>query len=242
MTDVPALGIRLRGVSKAFGSQLALASVDLDVPQGSYVAIMGANGAGKTTLLKVIAGLAVPTRGSVTIAGIEMKKAGPKLRARVGFVSHETMLYADLTARENLLFHAKLFGLPDRRMAVEHIAELLAVDRFLDRSVRALSRGMRQRVTLARALLQDPAVILLDEPYTGLDEAAAAALSDLLDDLATPERVIMLTLHDVARALSGPERLVALSAGRIVLDRPIHDRTDDVAETYLELLRSEAQR
>ena len=238
----PALGIRLNGVTKAFGAQLALAGVDLDVPQGSHVAVMGANGAGKTTMLKIIAGIAAPTKGSVTIAGIEMHKAGPKLRAQVGFVSHDTMLYADLTTRENLRFHAKLFGLRDPKEAVERAVERLDVAHVLDKPVRALSRGTRQRVALARALLHDPSVILLDEPYTGLDEAAAMSLSELLEELATPERVIMLTLHDVVRAMAGPRRLVVLSGGRIALDEPLDGRTDDVAETYLELLRAEARR
>jgi heme exporter protein A len=238
----PALGIRLEGVTKAFGAQLALAGVDLEVPQGSHVAVMGANGAGKTTMLKIIAGIAAPTNGSVTIAGIEMQKAGPKLRAQVGFVSHETMLYADLTTRENLRFHAKLFGLRDVKGAVERAVERLDVAHVLDKPVRALSRGTRQRVALARALLHDPSVILLDEPYTGLDEAAAIALSELLEELATPERVIMLTLHDVVRAMAGPRRLLVLSGGRIALDEPLDGRADDVAETYLELLRAEARR
>jgi ABC-type multidrug transport system ATPase subunit len=238
---VPTLGIRLRRVSKAFGGQLALNDVDLEIPQGSYVAVMGANGAGKTTLLKIIAGLAAPTKGSVTIAGIEMRKAGPKLRALVGVVSHESMLYPDLTARENLMFHARLFGVEHPKDAVAEAAELLAVQRVLDRPVRVLSRGTRQRVALARALLHRPAVILLDEPYTGLDEAAALSLSSLLEELNTPERVLMVTLHDVARAISGPERLIVLSSGRIVLDAPTHERGRDVAETYLELLRSEGR-
>lgn len=242
MHELPPLGIRLHGVTKAFGRQLALANVDLDVPPGSYVAVMGANGAGKTTMLKIVAGLAAPTRGSVTIAGVEMKKAGPRLRAMVGFVSHETMLYGDLTARENLLFHAKLLALAEPREAVERIAARLSVTSFLDKPVRALSRGMRQRVTLARALLNEPTVILLDEPYTGLDEAAAATLSDLLEELSTPERVVMLTLHDVARALSGPQRLVAIASGRIVMDRPLHGGTEDIAESYMDLLREEATR
>jgi len=242
VTGRPALGIALSQVSKAFGAQLALDHVDLEAPQGSFVAVMGANGAGKTTLLKVISGLAAPTAGSVTIAGIEMRKAGPKLRALVGVVSHETMLYADLTTEENLRFHAKLFGLPDPREAVERAVERLAVAHVLDKPVRALSRGTRQRVALARALLHDPAVILLDEPYTGLDEAAAASLSELLEGLATPERILMLTLHDVVRALSGPRRLLVLSGGRIALDEPIDGSTDQMAETYLGLLRAEARR
>ncbi|MGE5460652.1 MAG: ABC transporter ATP-binding protein [Solirubrobacterales bacterium] len=242
MDGRPELGIALRQVSKAFGAQLALDHVDLQVPQGSFVAVMGANGAGKTTLLKVISGLAAPTAGSVTIAGIEMRKAGPKLRALVGVVSHETMLYADLTTEENLRFHAKLFGLPDPRGAVQRAVERLDVTPGPHKPVRALSRGTRQRVALARALLHDPAVILLDEPYTGLDEAAAASLSELLEELATPERILMLTLHDVVRALSGPRRLLVLSGGRIALDEPIQGGTDEMAETYLELLRAEAHR
>ncbi len=242
MTGQPELGIRLRGVSKVFGGQLALADVDLDVEQGSYVAVMGANGAGKTTLLKIIAGLAAPTKGSVTIAGVEMKKAGPKLRALVGVVGHESMLYPDLTARENLRFAAKLFGVGRPREAIDEVADHLAVQHVLDRPVRVLSRGTKQRVALARALLHKPAVILLDEPYTGLDEAAALSLSSLLEQLNTPERVLLVTLHDVARAISGPERLIVLSSGRIVLDVPTHERGEDVADTYLELLRAEARR
>ena len=238
----PALGISLTEVSKAFGGQLALAGVNLDVPQGSHVAVMGANGAGKTTLLKIIGGLAAPTRGSVRIAGIEMRNAGPKLRALVGFVSHETMLYADLTTGENLRFHAKLFGLAQPAEAAEAAAERLDVAHVMTKPVRALSRGTKQRVALARALLHDPAVILLDEPYTGLDEAAAASLTELLEGLATPERVVMLTLHDVARAMSGPRRLVVLSEGRVAIDESLNGRADDVAETYLELLRSGARR
>ncbi|HZD16985.1 MAG TPA: heme ABC exporter ATP-binding protein CcmA [Actinomycetota bacterium] len=238
----PALGIRLAGVSKAFGPQLALERIDLTVPPGSHVAVMGANGAGKTTLLKVIAGLAAPTRGSVTIAGVEMRRAGPKLRALVGFVSHETMLYRDLSVRENLRFQARLFGLPRPEQALERAVDRLDAGGVLDRPVRALSRGTRQRVALARALLHEPAVILLDEPYTGLDEAAAASLSRLLEELATPERIVMLTVHDVVRALAGPDRLLVLSDGRVALDEPLDGRVDDLADAYRSLLRSGAHR
>lgn len=236
------LGIRLRGVTKAFGADVALRRVDLDVPAGSYVAVMGANGAGKTTLLKIVAGLAVPTKGSVTIAGVEMRRAGPKLRGLVGVVGHESMLYPDLTARENLAFHARLFGVRDARGAIEEAADRLTIRRVLDRPVRSLSRGTKQRVALARALLHRPAVILLDEPYTGLDEAAALSLSAMLEDLNTPERVLIVTLHDVARAISGPRRIVVLSDGRVVLDVPTHENEFDVADTYLRLLRAEAVR
>ena len=113
MTTSPALAIRLEGVGKRFGAQAALDGIDLDVPAGSYVAVMGANGAGKTTLLHVIAGLTAPTAGRVTIAGVDMRRAGPRLRAQIGVVGHQPMLYPDLTAGENLRFHARLFGVPD---------------------------------------------------------------------------------------------------------------------------------
>jgi ABC-2 type transport system ATP-binding protein/heme exporter protein A len=200
----PELGISLRGVSKAFGPQLALNRIDLDISVGSYVAVMGSNGAGKTSLLKIISGLAVPTRGSVTIAGIDMRRAGPRLRAQVGIVGHESMLYPDLTGRENLVFHARLFGVEHPDEAADRTAELLGIHGVLDRTVRTLSRGTRQRVALARALLHDPTVILFDEPFTGLDEAAALSLSGILEELNSPERVLIVTLHDVSRALSGP--------------------------------------
>lgn len=239
MPDLPPLGIRLEGVAKAFGRQVALRAVDLDVAPGSYVALMGANGAGKSTMLKVIAGLVTPTRGAVTVGGVDMRRAGPRLRGMVGYVSHETMLYADLSGRENLSFHAKLHGLGRGTDAIDRVAQRFGIGSYLDTPVRSLSRGMRQRVALARALLHDPRVVLLDEPFTGLDEAAAIGLTETLEELATPERVLMVTLHDVARAMSGPQRLVALAAGRIVMDRPLREADDDVAASYLELLRAE---
>jgi ABC-type multidrug transport system ATPase subunit len=242
MQTLPPLGIHLDGVAKAFGRQAALRAVDLDVSAGSYVAVMGANGAGKSTMLKVIAGLITPTRGTVSIGGIDMRRAGPRLRAMVGYVSHETMLYADLSGRENLSFHAKLQGLGRGTDAIDLAVERFGIGTYLDQPVRALSRGMRQRVALARALLHEPRVVLLDEPFTGLDEAAAIGLTETLEELATPERVLMVTLHDVARALSGPQRLLALSGGRIVMDRPLHEADDDIAASYLELLREEVAR
>ena len=237
--DQPEAGILLDRVSKAFGPQVALAGVDLEIEPGAYVAVMGANGAGKSTLLKAIAGLAAPTRGTVRVAGADMRRAGPRLRAMVGYVGHASMLYPDLTARENLTFYGRLFSLRDVSAAVAEVAAAFEVEHALDRQVRTLSRGTKQRVTLARALLHRPKVVLLDEPYTGLDEAAAVTLTTLLDGLHTSERILVVTLHDVARAMSGPERLVVLSAGRVALDVPIDGRSVDVADAYRSLLRSE---
>jgi len=239
MTQLPDLGIELNGVRKSFGSQHALAGVDLTISQGSYVAVMGPNGAGKTTMLKIIAGLSAPTSGSVRIAGIEMRKAGPGLRRLVGFVSHESMLYHDLSARENLIFNAKLFGVSDPEAVVATWAERLNLVKHLRKPVRALSRGTRQRVAVARALLHDPHVLIMDEPYTGLDEVAAAQLADLLAGLHTPDRTLVVTVHEVFRALTGPERLVAMASGKIAMDRPIEGDEEEVASAYRALLHAE---
>jgi heme exporter protein A len=238
-TAPPPLAIRLEGIGKRFGAQVALDGVDLDVPAGSFIAVMGANGAGKSTLLHVIAGLTAPTAGRVTIAGIDVRRAGPRLRAQVGLVGHRPMLYPDLTAGENLRFHARLFGTPDPGRAVAEAAAMMDVDNVLDRTVRTLSRGTTQRVALARALVHRPRVVLLDEPYTGLDEVAALSLSELLDRLHTEDRVLLVTLHDVARAVSGPERVVVLSRGRVVLDEATRGSIHDFGDEYLRLLRVE---
>lgn len=237
-TAPPPLAIRLEGIGKRFGAQVALDGVDLDVPAGSFIAVMGANGAGKSTLLHVIAGLTAPTAGRVTIAGIDVRRAGPRLRAQVGLVGHRPMLYPDLTAGENLRFHARLFGTPDPGTAVAEAAAMMDVDNVLDRTVRTLSRGTTQRVALARALVHRPRVVLLDEPYTGLDEVAARSLSELLDRLHTEDRVLLVTLHDVARAISGPERVVVLSRGRVVLDEATRGSIHDFGDEYLRLLRA----
>jgi heme exporter protein A len=239
MTTSPALAIRLVGIGKRFGAQVALDGVDLDVPAGSFVAVMGANGAGKTTLLDVIAGLIAPTAGRITIAGVDMQRAGPRLRAQIGVVGHRPMLYPDLTVGENLRFHARLFGVPDLGKAAVEAATLMDVVGVMDRTVRTLSRGTTQRVALARALVHRPRVLLMDEPYTGLDEIAALSLTDLLERLHTPDRVLLVTSHDVARAIGGPERVVVLSRGRVVFDEPTHGTVREFDDEYLRLLRVE---
>lgn len=237
----PALGMRLEGVRKSFGTQVALAGVDLEIQQGSSVAIMGPNGAGKTTLLKTMAGLTAPTAGSVSLAGVNLRRAGSGLRALVGFVSHEAMLYPDLTVHENLTFFARLFGLPHPEKAIEIRVEQLKLGHVLDRAVRALSRGTRQRAAIARSLLHSPLVLLLDEPYTGLDEAAAESLTALLKELSTPDRTLVMAVHEMSRAVAVAERLIVVGDGLIKIDSPIQGQQEELASTYMSLLRAAAE-
>lgn len=207
------------GVEKEFGWVPVLRGISLTIEEGEYVALMGSNGAGKTTLLRIAAGLSTPTEGSVTVAGVDMRRAGPGLRRRIGFVSHESLLYPDLTGRENLEFQAQLFGVADVDAAIAQLSELLELDPILDRKAGILSRGNRQRLTLARALLHGPRIVLLDEPFTGLDEESANRLLDILDRLVAAGRTVIMTTHDRLIAESGPRRLVVIGEGRVAVDR-----------------------
>ena len=214
MSRVPA-DIVLRGVTRTYGPLIALDGIDLAVPAGSAVALMGANGAGKSTLLRVVAGLTAPTSGAVTVAGVDRREAGGRLRALLGYVGHESMLYGDLTVRENLAFHAGLHGLD--RDAVMRAAARFDITHALDRPARELSRGSTQRAALARALLHDPVVVLLDEPFTGLDLASSERLAATLGQLHDQGRTLLLTVHDAVHACLA-ERLLVLDRGRLVVD------------------------
>jgi heme ABC exporter ATP-binding subunit CcmA len=219
----PPADVALVGVAKTFGPLVALDEVHLTVPAGSFVACMGANGAGKTTLLRVVAGLATPTTGTVTVAGVDHCEAGPGVRAMIGFVGHASMLYRDLTVRENLAFHASLHELPTA--VVARTAARLDIAHALDRPARELSRGNLQRAALARALLHDPSVVLLDEPFTGLDLASGDRLASVLATLHGHGHTIVMSVHDAAHAVLA-ERLVVLRAGRVVADQPAVARGD----------------
>jgi heme exporter protein A len=199
--------IEVRGVTKSFDHRPVLRGADLRVAAGQTVAVLGANGSGKTTLLRVIATLSPPTRGTVALFG-RPAGAGPEIRRRIGLVAHESLLYDNLTVEENLRFFAGLYGLhADRVAAMMTQAVLGPVAR---RRARVLSRGQRQQVNLARALLHNPDIVILDEPYTGLDVTAGERLTGMLRDEVRRGRTLVFTTHDLAEAH-------ALGAGTTVL-------------------------
>ena len=226
-------------VSKTYGHHKVRRHVDLTVPAGSFVALMGANGAGKTTLLRMASGLTAPTSGTVTLAGVDLRKAGPGLRRMLGFVSHDGLLYGDLTGRQNLLFHGRMFGVADAEARIEELADALDLRKVLDRPAAVLSRGNRQRLTLARALMHGPEVLLLDEPFTGLDEASCARLVAMLRMLNAAGTTVVMTVHEAARATDGPTRLVVIGEGGVLVDDPItssESEFDSVASVELALV------
>lgn len=220
----PASRLVVDAVGKDFGYTRVLRDVSFSAEEGEYIALMGSNGAGKTTLLRMIAGLSRPTSGAVTLAGVDLRRAGPGLRRRIGFVSHESLLYPELTGRENLAFQARLFGVEEVDRSLAALDALLDLAPILDRPAGVLSRGNRQRLTLARALLHAPRVLLLDEPFTGLDEDSTMRLLRILQTLVDSGRTVVMTTHDRQVVESGPRRLIRLDAGHVVEDRAIVPR------------------
>ena len=206
--------IEARGVEKRFGRAVALRGIDLRVEQGSSLAILGPNGAGKSTLLGIMAGLARPTSGSLEVCGERANR--PSARARVGYIGHATFLYPELTARENLLFAARLHGVRDPRARVEALLEEEGLLAIAQRPTGGFSRGMAQRVAIARGLVHDPSVLLLDEPFTGLDRPAAERLAKQLGRLRGDGRTLVLVTHDVELAPTLADAAIVLSNGRVV--------------------------
>jgi heme exporter protein A len=183
--------------------------------RGETLAIFGPNGAGKTTLLRMLAGLLKPSGGSARIGGVALP-GGPEVRAVVGLISHASMLYGALTARENVELAAKLYGLREPRGAAERSLARMRILERADAPVRALSRGMQQRVSIARAMVHDPELVLLDEPFTGLDAAGAAALSEALGELRTHGAASVLVTHNLDEGLNLATHLAIMREGRFV--------------------------
>jgi heme exporter protein A len=208
--------IEVRGLVKSFGSKVALEGVDLDVAEGEFLTLVGPNGAGKTTLIRVLATLTRPTTGSVRVAGYDLSNQGSEARRRIGLASHQTLLYGDLSAEENLRFYGRMYEVPDLEERITSLLQRVGLEHRRHDLVRTFSRGMQQRLSLARALLHDPAILLLDEPYTGLDQQATEVLREVLVSLVGRSRTVLMTTHNLERGLELCDRAAILANGRIV--------------------------
>ena len=213
--------LEARDVSKSFGDLAALHHVRLRVVPGESVLLYGRNGAGKTTLLRILAGAARPSSGEVLFAGRSLARDGHASKGAIGFVSHATFLYAELTGRENLRFFGRLFGLRDLELRIDRALALFSVRERADEPVRTLSRGLQQRVSLARALLHGPDFLLLDEPFTGLDADSARNLERLLARLPAEGKALLFSTHDFEQGALLARRLVALDRGQVRYDGPL---------------------
>jgi heme exporter protein A len=205
--------IKVQKLVKRFGPLTVLRELDLSVESGEFVALLGPNGAGKTTLLRILSSLARPTSGSVQVGSYILPSQGASLRANLGVVSHQPLLYGDLSAEENLQFFSKLYSVTPER--ISQVLELVGLYRRRDDLVRTYSRGMQQRLAIGRAILHNPSILLLDEPHTGLDQAAGEILDRILAEVALEGRTVVMTSHDLLRSSELATRLVLLSKGKI---------------------------
>lgn len=207
--------IDVLGLVKTFGLKSVLRGLEFHVDRGEFVALVGPNGAGKTTFLRILASLSRPTMGEVRVAGYRLPAQAAAVRMRLGVVSHQPLLYGDLTAEENLIFYSRMYGVVDPEWRVKAVLDMVGLQPRRRDLVRQFSRGMQQRLAIGRATLHDPDILLFDEPHTGLDQEAAAMLDTLLRDVAARGRTVVMTSHNLDRAADLAERIDILSKGVI---------------------------
>lgn len=207
--------IVVSGLRKSYGLRPVLRDVSFALAAGQCLAVLGPNGAGKTTLLRILASLSRPARGAVTIAGYDALHEANAVRRVVGYVGHAPLLYDELTARENLLFFARMYGLSDGERRADLLLQRVGMRSRANDRVGVFSRGQAQRVALARGILHEPQVLLLDEPDTGLDEDAIMLLHELIRERKIAGATTLLTTHSLERGLSWSDSALALINGRV---------------------------
>jgi heme exporter protein A len=207
--------IEVKGLVKTFGPKPVLRGLDFQVSSGEFVALLGPNGAGKTTFLRILATLARPRMGRVRIAGYQLPGEAAAVRRRLGVVSHQPLLYGDLTAEENLQFFGRMYGLSGLEERIKQVLALVGLYPRRRDLVREFSRGMQQRLAIGRSVLHEPQILLFDEPHTGLDQEASAMLDGVLREIASGGRTVVMTTHDLTRAVDLADRIDILSKGVI---------------------------
>jgi heme exporter protein A len=216
----PAALVEAQALEKWYGPHPAVRQVSFSLSAGQFLTLFGPNGAGKTTLLRLLSGSLRPTRGEVLLGGVPIDYDDPDWRRKIGVLSHQTFLYGQLTAEENLRFFGRLYSLDALSDRVASVLEVVGLSDRRAALVRTLSRGMQQRVALARTLLHEPDFVLLDEPYTGLDPHAARMLRGVLEKLRDGRRTVILVTHNISQGLELADRVVVQVAGRWVSDEP----------------------
>ena len=232
--DANTLALESENIRKTFGHFTALAGVTLSIRRGEFVTLFGRNGAGKTTFLKVAATLVRPTAGKLRIEGVDIDDNSEEARRHIGFLSHNTYIYRDLNPLENLRFFSRLYGVDGSDERLKSLLNRVGLRRRMNDPVRAFSRGLNQRVGIARVMLHDPSLILLDEPYTGLDANAVETLNAMLDEAHSRGKTVILTTHDLEHGLRASTRAVIIDRGRVVFDQSGADKaTRDAYEEYV---------
>lgn len=207
--------VEVKGIGKSFGNIHALRGIDLKVRKGEFLIIIGPNGAGKTTLIKILSTLMKPTSGEGRIVGFDLRKEEEDLRRNIGMLSHYTFLYENLTAYENLKFYGRLYEVKNIEKEIKKVIEEVGLETRLHDTVRSFSRGMKQRLSIARSIIHDPSLLLLDEPYTGLDQWSKKRFKNILKRFHSQGKTIIMTTHNLPSSLELGDRVIILSSGKI---------------------------
>ncbi|MEH7335474.1 ABC transporter ATP-binding protein [Neobacillus drentensis] len=225
--------IDIKNLTKQADNKLILRGVDLQVKKGETVAILGPNGAGKSTLLKVLATLIKPTSGIVRINGLDLKKNHIEIKKILGYLPHSSLLYDHYSPLENLVFFGKVYGVRDVEQRAMKLVKDVGLSFFLNEPVKNFSRGMIQRIAIARAIVHDPEVLLLDEPHTGLDQGAISILNNVILSMKEKGATTLMVTHDFKQAAEICDRIIIVKNGKIVDDFKIKNRNLDlVSEKY----------
>jgi len=228
--------VRTWGLSLQLDDRSVLDNINLNIPAGRTVALLGANGAGKSTLLRVLAALMPASKGELFLFGRKVDPAATKMRSQIGVIAHQPMLYRDLSARENLELFGGLYEVSDPGARASDLLKLVGLPRRADEPIKKLSRGMTQRLAIARALMHDPRLLLADEPFDGLDAPSGRMLQALLGRLGAGGKTVIFSNHNIPQSLELADRAVVLRYGRVVLDQPtgeldVHTLTREISAT-----------
>lgn len=230
--------IEVKQVSKYFGKKVALNKVDLNLYSSESLTLFGPNGAGKSTLLRIMSTLLHPSSGDVKICGISINDDKPSIRKYIGIISHDSFLYANLTAAENLFFYGKLYGVNNLKNRVDELLVKFNLSVHRDTLVRTFSRGMSQRLAIARSIIHDPLIIFLDEPYTGLDPQASDSLTSILNDFHRVKKTMIVTTHDLEKGWTTATKIAILAEGQIkFLDEKNNIKKENILNVYLDCIK-----
>ncbi|HEX21219.1 MAG TPA: ABC transporter ATP-binding protein [Actinobacteria bacterium] len=231
--------ISVKDLVKSFGRRTVLHKISFDLNKGDFLSIFGPNGAGKTTTLKILSTLIAPTSGEITVSGIKLTDDPTPIRQKIGFISHNPLLYHDLNALENLQFYGALYQVPDLNKRIDELLERVELSHRRYDLIRGYSKGMMQRLSIARALLHKPSILFLDEPHSGLDPHAVDILDGLLDDIR-PEHTFIMITHNLGKGLSLCSAAMILDGGNIVFykDKAALN-VDEFEQTYRFIVKGE---
>lgn len=232
--------LKAEKIKKKFGIRRILSDVNLQLERGEIFVLFGPNGSGKSTFSLILSSLLKPTGGCIKFENNDIRKLNSSYRSKIGLLTHSSFLYENLSALENLRFYAGLYGLRDIKRRIDELSHLFEIETRMNEPVKNFSRGMKQRLSIIRALIHNPEIILFDEPYTGLDELSAQILERELLNFRKSGKIIFITTHNLLRGYNIATRLGILSSGKILFESEKKNVTsDELSETYKRLIQNE---